>query len=996
MSSDRMQHVYELFLAVASLPAADRGAALRERCGDDEALFDQLVALLETGAADDERADVAPTSSTANAARTVLADDAADRRAARTPDHIGPYRIVHELGHGGMGLVYLGVREDERFKRRAAVKVLKRGMDTEEVLRRFELERQLLAALNHPNIARVYDAGETEEGLPYFAMEYVEGLRVDEYCDRHRLRITQRLELFRLICSAVHYAHQNLVVHRDLKPSNIIMTKDGVPKLLDFGIAKLINPDVSVMVGDPTAPEMRVMTPEYASPEQVLGDPITTASDVYSLGVLLYELVSGHRPYRLTSHGRAEIEHVVCDIDPAKPSTAVSQVEPGDTRYPPASAGTRSITPESVSKTREGRPDRLRRRLSGDVDTIVLKAMRKEPQRRYASAEQFAEDIRRHLEGLTVIARHDTIGYRFSKFVRRNRTGVAAAMLVLFTLIAGIAGTSWQAHVAGVQRDAAENARRSLYELTNKFLFEFHEAIQVLEGSLEARAMLVETSLAYLDGLAVEAGDDPEQKRTLATAYDRLGDIQGGIRSPSRGDREAALKSYRIALRMRHELLAASPDDRELQGEVVTSLTNIGDMLRRGVGDMAGALLMYREVLAIRETQVEATPQDEQSRRGLALALNAVGTALKGTGDTAGAREHYERSLAIRARLAKENPRDLGIQRDLTVLQLRMGGLLRNEGDLKGALEHFEAAVEIRERLAEAEPDSARFRRDLAWARYFAADTLLRLDRAEEADPQIDRFIEVIDRLAKGDRGDARAQSDLVILQQFVGVVRLGRDDPDGALVSFDDALATARSLAESAPGDAGYLALVADCHEGRADVFRLQGDHWAAVGGYRSALDIVTDLATRDESDAGRQEQQARLRLALGGELTELSELDEAETLLDAALAQYGGLSRSQPAAAAIQEGVAGAHHARARIMLLRESGPEAIREAEAALATARERTAEHLRTLAQAHLLAGNRAEAMKAFEEAIQLLAEAPDTEETQALRALLTSDLEGVRN
>jgi serine/threonine protein kinase len=371
---------------------------------------------------------------------------------------IGPYRLVRVLGHGGMGKVFLGIRDDESFHKRVAIKVLKRGMDTEAIVSRFRHERQVLASLNHPNIAGLLDGGTTPNGLPYFAMEYIEGQNIVDFCESRKLDTTARLQLFRQVCSAVQYAHQNLIVHRDIKPHNVLVTSEGTPKLLDFGIAKLLNPELAGETLAPTAGGAQLMTPEYASPEQVLGHPVTTATDVYSLGVLLYELLTNRRPYRLASRTPADIARVVCESVPARPSTAVTQL-PDPAAHDDMATGAEA-PPISTAGT-GGRPidadaHRLRRRLAGDLDNIVLKALSKEPDRRYASADQFSEDVRRHLAGLPVIARPDTLRYRASKFVRRNRGAIVAGSVVFAALVAGVAGTASQATRANAERVQAE------------------------------------------------------------------------------------------------------------------------------------------------------------------------------------------------------------------------------------------------------------------------------------------------------------------------------------------------------------------------------------------------------------------------------------------------------------------------------------------------------------------------------------------------------------
>jgi eukaryotic-like serine/threonine-protein kinase len=365
---------------------------------------------------------------------TLLAED---RDASLDGQRIGAYRNVRELGHGGMGTVYLAVRDDETYRKEVAVKLIKRGMDTAGIVRAFRTERQILATLDHPNIARLLDGGTTDDGRPYFVMDYVEGLALDVYCDTHTLQIPERLKLFRIVCSAVHDAHQHGVIHRDLKPGNILVTPSGVPKLLDFGIAKVLNPELSPSTTGSTT-TVRPLTPAYASPEQARGEPVTPVSDVYSLGVLLYELLTGHRPYQL-GHTPQEFERVICEEEPEKPSTVISRIEEpcdGDTKR------TR-VTPASVAEARGDQPDKLRHRLAGDLDTVVLTALRKEPGRRYASVDQLSEDLRRYLEGLPILARKPTLVYRITKLIGRNRaTAFTAAIGLVLTMALVAAGFS--------------------------------------------------------------------------------------------------------------------------------------------------------------------------------------------------------------------------------------------------------------------------------------------------------------------------------------------------------------------------------------------------------------------------------------------------------------------------------------------------------------------------------------------------------------------------
>src|SRR6267142_3148569 len=422
MTPERWLRINEMFHAALVLDGQERSAFLVAQSGGDDALRAKVAALL---ASHDQAEGFIQGSVFGDAAQLLVEDEAE----AMIGQRIGLYKVDREIGRGGMGTVYLATRDDDQFEQQVAVKVVRRGMDTDFVLARFRNERQILAGFAHPNIARLFDGGATETGLPYFIMEYIEGHAVDEYCDSQRLRTAARLELFRTVCAAIQYAHQHLVIHRDIKPSNILVTAAGVPKLLDFGIAKLLHTEATLGTAT-TAVAQRLMTPEYASPEQVQGEQVTTVSDVYSLGVLLYELLSGHSPYHFKTLLPQDIARVIRDSEPEKPSSVINRIEEVTT----GGRKGRKLTPQSVSQTRDGRPENLRRKLAGDLDNIVLMAMRKEPSRRYSSVGQFSEDIRRHLEGLPVIARKDTVGYRTAKFVNRHRIGVAAAALVLLSL----------------------------------------------------------------------------------------------------------------------------------------------------------------------------------------------------------------------------------------------------------------------------------------------------------------------------------------------------------------------------------------------------------------------------------------------------------------------------------------------------------------------------------------------------------------------------------
>ncbi|HWS56037.1 MAG TPA: protein kinase, partial [Pyrinomonadaceae bacterium] len=395
MSRERWKQIEEVFQTALDLAPEERAAFLAQACAGDEAMREQVAALVgqfERASSLDEQSRASLDESQLFAAPPVDETDPMEGR------RVGAYQLVREIGRGGMGAVYLAERADSAFQRRVAVKLVKRGMDTDFILRRFRNERQILASLNHPNIGRLLDGGSTDDGLPYFVMEYIQGQPLYDYCDDRRLTLRARLQLFSQVAAAVAYAHQNLVIHRDIKPSNIMVTAAGVPKLLDFGIAKLLNPELAADTSPMTATAMRLMTPEYASPEQVQGLAVSPASDVYSLGVMLYELLTGHRPYRLRQRSAHEVSRVICEEEPEPPSVIVSGPEGV------LAVGGGPATLEALASARAATLEELRRELAGGIDQLVMKALRKESRRRYRSAEELREDIARHLDGRPVSA----------------------------------------------------------------------------------------------------------------------------------------------------------------------------------------------------------------------------------------------------------------------------------------------------------------------------------------------------------------------------------------------------------------------------------------------------------------------------------------------------------------------------------------------------------------------------------------------------------------
>ena len=448
MSGENWARVWAIFEQSLDLPAADRGAFLAETCGDDARLQRAVERMLAADQGADSLLDRPLLGPLPEAGHPV---DRPWQRPLPAGQTIGPYRILRRIGQGGMGVVYLAVRADDAYKRQVVIKLVRAGMESRAVVERLRTERQILAALDHPSIARLYDGGTTDEGLPYFVMEYIEGMPIDAYCEHNELTLDDRLRLFRKVCEPVHYAHQNLVVHRDIKPSNILVTAGGEPKLLDFGIAKLLNPDFFAGGHEPTATWQRVLTPNYASPEQIRGRLVTTASDVYSLGVLLYKLLTGHLPRQLAGRSVDEIESLLTASEPLPPSIAVTRPVEGEA----AGAASSAASPRPV----EAGTARRSRQLAGDLDAILLKALRTAPRQRYGSVEQLAADAERYQLGMPVLARSGSWRYRAGKFVRRHRRSLAAASILAALVVGLIVATLLQSSRVAFERDQARSER---------------------------------------------------------------------------------------------------------------------------------------------------------------------------------------------------------------------------------------------------------------------------------------------------------------------------------------------------------------------------------------------------------------------------------------------------------------------------------------------------------------------------------------------------------
>ena len=726
----RWQQAKRILEQALERPAAERGAFIASACGEDDALRRDVESLAEAASEEEQTLLDAPV--------PVPFEILGPR--SRVGDRFGAYEVLAELGRGGMGVVYLARRADDEFQKKVAIKLLSAGLADAPMLERFRAERQILARLDHPHIARLLDGGTTQNGEPYFVMEYVEGEPLLDDCEKKRLSTRERLGIFRDVCSAVTYAHQNLVVHRDIKPGNILVTADGQAKLLDFGIAKLLDAG-GVPLGEKTATLYRMLTPDYASPEQVRGQTMTTASDVYALGVVLYELLTDRRPYHVESAEPGELLRLVCEEDPRRPST----IAPG-------------------------------RGLAGDLDAIVARAMRKEPERRYVSVAALSEDLDRHLEGLPVRARKGTTIYRAGKFLRRHRFGAAAAALLILALGAGVGATLREAKRAREAEARAQRRFDDVRRLANSFLFEFHDAIRDLPGALPARALVVRRALEYLDGLSKEAAGDRALRRELADAYQKVGDVQGNPFSANLGDMKGGLESYRKSIGLLEPVALSREATAEERSSLAAAYLATSGM-ELAAGNPPKAVALSRRGLELRRALASAYPADPRRQMDLSQAWQWVAFHLEADGKTSESMTALSRQREILVDRRRAAPGDREVRRSLAQNLYLTGSGRARAGDGSGALEAFGEAVALQESLVEEEPNSVQLKRDLAYTYTELGNAELARGDGDAALSNYARALKVFETMAAADPRSTDSILGIAMSQHNSGeaLARLGR-----------------------------------------------------------------------------------------------------------------------------------------------------------------------------------------------------------------------------
>jgi serine/threonine-protein kinase len=708
------------------LPAAERLAFLDRACGDRQelrGLVGRLLANLQT-----ESGFLAPGGALESPVLETLHDPGASPTGAEPRGEIDRYRVVRELGRGGMAVVYLAERADGQFEQQVALKLIKRGIDTDEVVQRFERERQIMARASHPNLARLLDGGATAEGQPYFVMEYVEGLPIDRYCDEQRLTLRERLELFLGVAEAVAYAHRNLVVHRDIKPSNILVTPGGEAKLLDFGIAKLLGDDDED--SNLTRTGSRLMTPAFASPEQVRGDPVTTASDIYQLGLLLYLLLTGRAPYRLgEGPGGTTLQQAILEQPPTRPSAVLDDAERSD----PSGEQT---TVDEIGKRRRATPPGLKRELEGDLDNIALAALRKEPERRYPTVSQFIEDMRRYLDGRPVSARPDTLAYRASKFVRRHRVAVSLGMTALWLLLAFAVTMTFQAGRIARERDRA-NVEAATAERVTEFmidLFEVADPGTVGAATITARELL-DRGAQQISG---ELHDQPEVRAalqdTIGRVYQKMGlydsaepllvqalELRRSHLGGEHADVATSLNHYGWLLEQKGDYDDAEPLLRESLELRRRALGDRHLLVSESIGDLALLLYHKGDYEAAEPLFVEAYEMRrallEEEDAALADVISNHGLLLQRVGKLDAAEAKHREALRIRRQAFGDVHAFVAISLD------SLGNVAFDRNDLAAAESLIHEAFEMRVQLfGERHPEVSHSLNNLASVRYMRGD----------------------------------------------------------------------------------------------------------------------------------------------------------------------------------------------------------------------------------------------------------------------------------
>lgn len=782
-----------------------------------------------------------------------------DRASRLIGSRFGAYELLGVVAEGGMGTVYRARRADGLYDKQVAIKIIRAELAGQFFMSHFDMERRILARLEHPNIARLLDGGVTSEGLPFLVLEFIDGTPIDQYCRAHELSVAHRLELFRTVCAAVQYAHQSLVVHRDLKPANILVTAQGVPKLLDFGVAKALEPQQEEAQGATTVAMLRILTPDFASPEQVRGEPITIASDVYSLGVILYLLLTNEHPYRVPGTGPQQVVDTVCKVIPRRPSAVV---------------GGTGGKPETAKHSSRVLDAKLARALRGDLDCILLKALRKEPDQRYATVAEFSEDIDRYLGQVPVRARKGTNAYRISRFLRRNRVWVTASAIVLMVLLTGTAMILREGYLA-------QRRFNDVRRLANSLIFEIHDSIKDLPGSTPARKLIVDRALVYLDHLSKETPRDISLQRELAAAYERVGQVQGQHMGSSLGDVTGGLVTLNKALAIRQKIAARTKDSSDLLalahdyrliagqhialGDIPHARESIGSATQISEGlnlthpnqweilgelahDYQTASDVERETytssasdpsrrdaysakaMRIDEALLRMKPQDPEALNAYGNDLSSMGYAAR-AGDLPLSLRYFQGSLEVFQQLHNASP-DMRYAANLAIAYEEVADIYDRLHDSAKALENDSHSLEIMKNMLIADPRNVRMRHSTAISYINTAIMLRRLGRQSESVDDTRRSLELERQVVASDPVNQSERGFLAEVSLIAAFNFLGAGHSREAMNEFNEGCAIFEAMELAHPGDATRSANLALCDVERGQIER-RADNLTQAGSY-------------------------------------------------------------------------------------------------------------------------------------------------------------------
>lgn len=798
-----------IFTAAVERPPKDRARLLDERCAGRPDVRAEVESLL---AAHDRAGDFLDSPAAG-----------ADFDPDLTGRTVGPFRLLAPVGRGGMSVVYRAERASGEFAQQVAVKIIDGPLQSAEVLRRFKAERQILAALTHPHIVTLLDGGVTPDGQAYLAMEYIDGVPITDHAVGRQLSLEERLRLFQRVLSAVQYAHQHGVVHRDLKPANILVTADGMPKVLDFGVAKLLAGPEADRTATLTG-FWRPLTPNYASPEQLRGLPVTTACDIYALGVLLYELLTGRRPYETAGRSLDEILRIVAEDDPRRPSAARADEMPGD-----------------------------RRRLRGDLDAIVLKAMSKQPDHRYGSARELSEDLDRHLAGQPVVAREPSFRYVLAKAARRHRAAFAAAAVSTVALLAALGVSLWERHVAVAERNLATERFNDVRQIANALIFKLDAAVQPLPGSTPVRQQIVAEGLAYLERLTRDSSRDDALTLEMARAYHRIADVQGNPSLPNLGDRAGAVTSYQKAIGLLRPLAARPGGSRDAAlelGRVELSFSTVVNTMGRRDEALSAVADAARTAGAL----IRQDATDEQARR---LAGSAEFSVALLSSDPESL-EHWTRAGQVFRTLLSANPDDPDRQRNVALVEKYIGAYYERQQDYQAALSHHVQAEQLDERRLEAQPSDRRAQYDVAIDLGNVAFAQWQTGHLAEAAAGYEHSLEVRQRLAESDPKDILARSRVAYVHSRLA--RLYGEMNEGTR-SLEHAREAVRLGQTMAGVDIAHDEMLAEDLDALGDAETRAHHRSTACTAYRRSLKLLAGVLARTGLDPSLVQRTIRAR---------------------------------------------------------------------------------------------------------------------------------------